>query len=83
MLNLQGLFAVLSVFSLLIVLVGLALFGIDLWSFSHTSLAAHVKLNYRGLGIVLCGLFWFAAFLISFFVMEIRFRKRIDKRKAK
>jgi hypothetical protein len=80
-LNLQGMFAIISVVWLLSVPIGLVRFGVDYWKYCHTAGAAHVQLSYQGLYTVLNGLLWFALFLSLFFLMEFRFRKRIGKRR--
>jgi hypothetical protein len=81
MLNLQGLFGVLSAFSLVIfVPIGLIRFAIDFWSYSHASDAAQAQLNYRGLNIAGAGVFWCVVFLIASSIMEWRFRRRAGRR---
>lgn len=79
-LNLQGLFALLSVFSLAFVPIGLLRFAYDVWRFSFAPKSAHAHLNYQGLDIAGVGIFWFAVFLCGFFVMEMQFRNRLNRR---
>jgi hypothetical protein len=80
-LNLQALFAFLSVFSLLFVPIGLVWFAIDLWHYSQAPIAAHAKLDYRGLDMTLGALMWFTVFLALFFIREPRFWKKMRKKK--
>ena len=81
MLNVQGLFAVMSVFSLVtLVPTGLIWFTIDLWRFRHASTAANAHLNYDGLVLAAHGFIISAVCLLIFFLMESRFRRRIRKR---
>jgi uncharacterized BrkB/YihY/UPF0761 family membrane protein len=74
MVNLKSLFAILAVVSLLLTLVGLARFGVDLWSYFNASAGAanpsDNHLNYRGLGGALGGVVAFV-----FFVLLYRWRK--------
>jgi hypothetical protein len=79
--NTQGLFAVSSVFSLLIfVPLGLVRFAVDWWSYHHTSNAANLHLNYEGLVMAANGVFLSAICLLIFFLMELRFRRRLRSR---
>jgi hypothetical protein len=81
MLNVQGLFAVMSVFSLVIfVPLGLIRFTIDLWHYRHASNPATAHLNYDGLVLAAHGFIISAICLLVFFLMESRFRSRLRKR---
>lgn len=66
MVNLKSLFALLSVFSLLMAAVGLVRFGIDWWNYLHASAASSAQLNYRGLGGAFGGLVFFGLFVLLY-----------------
>ncbi len=81
MVNTQGLFAVSSVFSLVIfVPLGLVRFAVDWWRYHHASNVASAPLSYNGLVMAANGVFLSAICLLIFFLMEWRFRRRIKKR---
>lgn len=81
MLNVQGMFAVMSVVSLVIfVPLGLVKFTIDLWHYRHAPVAANAHLNYDGLVLAAHGFVVSAICLFVFFLMESRFRRRIRRR---
>lgn len=77
MLNVQGLFVIMSVVSLVIfVPLGLVRFTVDLWRYRHAAVAANAQLNYDGLVLAAYGFVLSAICLFVFFLMESRFRRR-------
>ena len=68
--NIKSLFAILSVFCLLFVLFGLVRFGIDLWTYWHSTGATSARLNYRGVPMMLMGLVSSVAFLVLFMIRK-------------
>ena len=70
MVNIKSLFAILSVFSLLFVLLGLVRFGVDLWSYYHASGASSAHLDFRGVQLMLTGLILSAVFFVLFWIRK-------------
>lgn len=66
MVNLKSLFAILAFVSLLLVIVGFARFGVDLWHYHHTSVGLINQLDYRGLGVAASGAILFGVFILLF-----------------
>jgi len=81
MVTFQGMFAVMSVFSLVIfVPLGLVRFAVDWWRFQHAANTANAHLNYNGLGIAADGIILSAICFCVFFLMELRFKRKIRRR---
>lgn len=70
MVNIKSLFAILSVFCLLFVLLGLIRFGIDLWSYYHASGTSSAHPGYRGVQLILTGLVLSAVFFVLFLIRK-------------
>ena len=70
MVNLKSLFAILMMFCILLVLVGLVRFGIDLWSYHHAPPAANDHLDFRGVTMMVMSLIMAAIFFCLFLVRK-------------
>jgi len=62
MVNLKSLFAIVMMFCILLVPVGLVRFGLDLWDYYHASPAANAHLDFRGVTVMAMGLIMAAIF---------------------
>jgi len=68
MVNIRSLFAILSVFSLVFLVLGLVRFGVDWWTYCHASSATNAHLSYRGVQLALTGLVLSAFFFALFWI---------------
>lgn len=66
MVNLKSLWAVLSVFSLVMTVVGLVRFAVDLWHYFHAAESPSRHLDYGGLWVALSAVVISALFLLLF-----------------